>query len=307
MTETIPQPRTEVAADQIEDTAPESAKPGLLVLAPLRIEANAVRRGLTRPTSQVLRTGMGATRARKSAVKSQPHSFGAMVVMGTAAGLSDDLSPGDLVVATEVSDGETTVAAARRRPARGGAAPRRAATPARDGWSPCGKIVKASERVTACCRRLPRRRHGVGRPGRQPRAGGPVAVIRAVSDAGFGPGMVSGGMAALRSLRLAAPVAEKWAAACRERTVLLAGPRSFCAGRGAGHRDRGARARAARRPGLRAQADRAQHPGGLRPGAARRGVRRRARRGAGRRDGGVLRARRVARGARRRVRTAGCR
>jgi 4-hydroxy-3-methylbut-2-enyl diphosphate reductase len=57
-----------------------------------------------------------------------------------------------------------------------------------------------------------------------------VAVIRAVSDGGFGPGMVTGGMAALRSLRAAAPVAERWAAACRERTVLLAGPRSFCAG-----------------------------------------------------------------------------
>ena len=47
MTETIPHPRTEAAADQIEETVPESAKPGLLVLAPLRIEANAVRRGLT--------------------------------------------------------------------------------------------------------------------------------------------------------------------------------------------------------------------------------------------------------------------
>ena len=32
-------------------------------------------------------------------------------------------------------------------------------------------------------------------------AGRPVAVIRAVSDGGFGPGMVTGGMAALRSLR----------------------------------------------------------------------------------------------------------
>jgi 4-hydroxy-3-methylbut-2-en-1-yl diphosphate reductase len=61
-------------------------------------------------------------------------------------------------------------------------------------------------------------------------AGRPVAVIRAVSDTGFGPGMVGGGIAALRSLRKAAPVAEKWAAACGERTVLLAGPRSFCAG-----------------------------------------------------------------------------
>ena len=53
---------------------------------------------------------MGATRSRKSAAQSQPGPFGAMVVMGTAAGLAADLSPGDLVVATEVTDGETTIA-----------------------------------------------------------------------------------------------------------------------------------------------------------------------------------------------------
>src|ERR1700749_1687939 len=108
MTETIPQPRTEAAADQTEEGAPESAKPGLLVLAPLRLGANAVRRGLTNPPRHVRHPGRGTTRARKAAVKSQPLSFGAMVVMGTAAGLSADLSPGDLVVASEVSDGETT-------------------------------------------------------------------------------------------------------------------------------------------------------------------------------------------------------
>ena len=115
MTETIPQPRT-AAADQTETVspeegaAPESAKPGLLILAPLRIEANAVRRGLTQSTSHVLHTGMGATRAKRSAEKgTTPSFFGGVAVMGTAASLSDDLHPGDLVVATEVSDGETTV------------------------------------------------------------------------------------------------------------------------------------------------------------------------------------------------------
>jgi 4-hydroxy-3-methylbut-2-enyl diphosphate reductase len=41
---------------------------------------------------------------------------------------------------------------------------------------------------------------------------------------------VPGGIAALRSLRLAGPVLAQWAAACRPRQVLLAGPRSFCAG-----------------------------------------------------------------------------
>jgi 4-hydroxy-3-methylbut-2-en-1-yl diphosphate reductase len=228
MTETIPQPRTEAAADHTEESAPESAKPGLLVLAPLRLEANAVRRGLTSPTSRVQHTGMGATRARKSAVKSQPLSFGAMVVMGTAAGLSTDLSPGDLVVASEVTDGETTVAL----PGADLLATelRRAGLTARAGrLITVQKLVKSTERqrlaadgyLAADMETAPLLGAANGRP---------MAVIRAVSDAGFGPGMVGGGIAALRSLRKAAPVAEKWAAACRARTVLLAGPRSFCAG-----------------------------------------------------------------------------
>src|SRR6202021_3990985 len=96
MTETIPEPR--VAEEAAFGDSPAVA-PGVLVYAPLRFEANAVRRGLTRPTSHVQRTGMGATRSRKSAAQSKPGPFGAMVVMGTAAGLAADLSPGDLVVA----------------------------------------------------------------------------------------------------------------------------------------------------------------------------------------------------------------
>src|SRR6202034_4786184 len=107
MTETIPQPRV---AEEAAFGDSSAVAPALLVYAPLRFEANAVRRGLTRSTSHVQRTGMGATRSRKSAAQSQPGPFGAMVVMGTAAGLADGLSPGDLVVATEVTDGETTIA-----------------------------------------------------------------------------------------------------------------------------------------------------------------------------------------------------
>jgi len=237
MTETIPQPRT-AAADHVEEGAPESAKPGLLVLAPLRLEAGAVRRGFTRPASQVVHTGMGTTRAKKSAGKSQPHSFsGGVVVMGTAAGLADDLHPGDLVVATEVSDGETTIAL----PGAGllAAELRRAGLTARAGRIvTVQKLVKSSARLrlaaqgylaadmeSAALVAAVKAPAGAG-----PAALPPVAVIRAVSDGGFGPSMVSGGLAALRSLRKAAPIAEKWAAACQARTVLLAGPRSFCAG-----------------------------------------------------------------------------
>jgi 4-hydroxy-3-methylbut-2-enyl diphosphate reductase len=248
MTETIPQPRTAEAADVKKPGADAAAPegPGLLVFAPLRLEASAIRRGLTRPASQVVRTGMGATRSRKSAGQamgtafgaaspagkragqSHPGPFHAMVVMGTAAGLTDDLHPGDLVVAAEVTDGETTVALPGADLLA--AELRRAGLSARAGKiTTVQKLIKSSERTRLAA-------DGSIAADMESAAlvaaadGRPVAVIRAVSDGGFGPGMVTGGMAALRALRAAAPVAERWAAACGERTVLLAGPRSFCAG-----------------------------------------------------------------------------
>jgi 4-hydroxy-3-methylbut-2-en-1-yl diphosphate reductase len=269
MTETIPQPRV---AEEAAFADSPAVGAGLLVYAPLRFEANAVRRGLTLPTSHVHRTGMGATRSRKSAAQSKPGPFGAMVVMGTAAGLAADLSPGDLVVATEVSDGETTVTLPGADLLA--AELRRAGLNARAGRViQVKKIVGSSERsrlaadgylaadmesaaIVAAVKGLvppagePAKSAGGGDADATAlgdaaayslnavdaaalaaaTAGHPVAVIRAVSDGGFGPGMVTGGIAALRSLRAAAPVAERWAAACRPRTVLLAGPRSFCAG-----------------------------------------------------------------------------
>src|SRR5205823_13359857 len=44
------------------------------------------------------------------------------------------------------------------------------------------------------------------------------------------PGTVTRGLAALRSLRAAAPAFGEWAAALGAREVVLASPRSFCAG-----------------------------------------------------------------------------
>src|SRR5215469_3801574 len=191
MTETIPQPS---ATEDAETDEPESATAngGLLVLSPLRLEANAVRRGLRVASSRVQRTGMGAARSRKSVSgESKPGTFGAMVVMGVAAGLTDDLRPGDLVVATEVSDGDTVV------PLPGAdllaAELRRAGLPARAGKIVMvPKIVKSAERAALA---------GKGYLAADMESAAlvdaagdrPVAVIRAVSDAGFGPGMVTGG------------------------------------------------------------------------------------------------------------------
>src|SRR5256885_288891 len=62
----------------------------------------------------------------------------------------------------------------------------------------------------------------------------PVAVIRAISDTRrrplHSPAALAGGLHALRSLRAAGPVLSRWAAAAGQRRLLLAGPRSFCAG-----------------------------------------------------------------------------
>jgi 4-hydroxy-3-methylbut-2-en-1-yl diphosphate reductase len=212
----------------VNTTGPDAAGTGLLVFAPLRLEANAVRRGLREPGSRVLRTGMGATRAAKVARESQPGPFGAMVVMGTAAGVATDLKPGDLVVATEVTDGNGTVALPGADLLA--AELRRAGLSARAGkLATVPSLVKSSDRPKLAAQGfLAADMESAALVGAV--EGRPVAVIRAVSDGGLGLGMVSGGLAALRSLRLAAPVAERWAAACAERTVLLAGPRSFCAG-----------------------------------------------------------------------------
>ncbi len=89
---------------------------GLTVLAPLRAEAAAVRRGA--PLAKVVVTGMGPKRSLRSLERIEPvapdltpHSIPPLVVMGVCGALQPGLSAGDLVVATEVRDpnGFTTV------------------------------------------------------------------------------------------------------------------------------------------------------------------------------------------------------
>ena len=225
MTATIPRPRP-----QGSEAAP--ATPGTLICAPLRIEARAVRRGLeaagehSAHPPEVLRTGYGTTRAARVAGQLSHEPFGQMMIMGVGGGLTTDLSPGDLVVGTEV--GAVTCASA---PILAGEL-RRAGLPARTGRiTTVDHLVRRSQRaklaaegwLVADMESAPLAAAAAGRP---------VAVIRAVSDTPHHPlaGIVSGGLAALRSLRGAAPVTQRWAAACGTRQVLLAGPRSFCAG-----------------------------------------------------------------------------
>jgi 4-hydroxy-3-methylbut-2-en-1-yl diphosphate reductase len=248
MTDTIPRRRGD------EDLSEPPRTDSLLLCAPLRIEARALRRGLRSaggsgpaatggkvssvappgqqglgdPAGQpaVIRTGYGTTRAAQQAGALSHRPFGQMMIMGVGGGLSTDLSPGDLVVGTEI--GPVTCASA---PILVGEL-RRAGLSARVGRiTTVDHLVRRAERAKLAAEGwlladMESAQLAAAADGR------PVAVIRAVSDTPHHPlvGIVSGGLAALRSLRAAAPVAQRWAAACGTRQVLLAGPRSFCAG-----------------------------------------------------------------------------
>jgi 4-hydroxy-3-methylbut-2-enyl diphosphate reductase len=195
----------------------EPAKAEPLILAPLRPEARAVRKGL--PGADVRRTGFGPKRAKRAADEIGQASFGQLIIMGTAAGLASDLNPGDLVVDAAQPSAPLLAGELRRAGLR--ARTGTLATVDHSIHSAERRELAASGAVAADMESGVLAAAAAGRP---------TAVIRAVSDRGFGPSMITGGLAALRSLRQAAPIAQRWAEACGDRTVLLAGPRSFCAG-----------------------------------------------------------------------------
>ena len=86
-----------------------------VICAPLRVEARALRRGLRdlngngSAAVQVLRTGYGPARSAAAAARLEQSGAGVVAVGGVAGALTDDLSPGDLVVASEVTGGGTAV------------------------------------------------------------------------------------------------------------------------------------------------------------------------------------------------------
>jgi len=155
-------------------------------------------------------------------------------VAGVAGALSPRLRPGDLVVASEIRtlDGATF-------PCSSG--PVAAALRALGIEPHVGPIV-TTERL-----RLPKaERARLVASGAlavdmesawiaRAVGGRPFAVVRTIVDTPDRPlwrpvATVSGGIRALRALRRAGPALASWASAAGPRTVLLAGPRSFCAG-----------------------------------------------------------------------------
>lgn len=74
----------------------------LVVAAPLRLEASALRRGAS--GLRVLRTGAGPARARRAAEHLRRDAAAALLVAGVCGALDPSLEPGDVLVASELRD-----------------------------------------------------------------------------------------------------------------------------------------------------------------------------------------------------------
>jgi 4-hydroxy-3-methylbut-2-enyl diphosphate reductase len=203
----------------------------LTVCAPLRLEARAVRRGLA-GGGDVIRTGFGARRSALQAAKLRARDGGMIAIAGTCGALSPGLRPGDLIVATEVSGPGGSLSCPSAALLAGDL--RRAGLRVHEGHiATVTSLFDAGQRAQAAARGAiavdMESSYLLAAAG-----GRPAVVLRAVSDSAdrplLRPGLVTGGIAALRSLRLAAPALLRWAAAAGSRKVLLGGPRSFCAG-----------------------------------------------------------------------------
>jgi 4-hydroxy-3-methylbut-2-en-1-yl diphosphate reductase len=206
----------------------------LTVCAPLAVEARALRRGLAGSGGRVrvVRTGYGPKRAAAAAARIAASSPGMLAVGGVGGGLTDGLKVGDIVVASHVTDGTTTVECA--------SAPLLAGELRRAGLRVQTGPIATVDHLVRSGQHAKLAASGAvavdmeSAPLLAGAAGNPAVVIRAISDTPghpvLSPGIVTGGIAALRSLRQAAPALARWAAAVGPRQVLLASPRSFCAG-----------------------------------------------------------------------------
>ena len=203
-----------------------------VICTPLRAERAALRPAL--PTTRLVRTGMGPARsvASLAALRRTWPGPVPVLVAGVGGGLVAELRPGDVVVASEVRGGPQPVpcpsgpllAGALRRlglPVHLGpvvTSPRLVGGATRQALAATGALAVDMESAYLA----------------DAAAGGPFAALRVVVDTPGRPlprpGTPRRGALALRALRRAGPAIEQWAAATGAREILLAAPRSFCAG-----------------------------------------------------------------------------
>jgi 4-hydroxy-3-methylbut-2-enyl diphosphate reductase len=176
---------------------------------------------------------MGPARARIAAARAQAIEADAVAVAGVCGGVAPELRAGDVVCASELRREDGTVTAVP------GAALLAAALRRRGLRARVGPILSV-ERLAGPSARAAARADGVLAVDMESAwlaeaaAERPFAVLRTVADAAgrrlADPRLAPSGVRALASLRRAGSVLDEWAAALGPRRVLLAGPRSFCAG-----------------------------------------------------------------------------
>ncbi|WP_213452314.1 4-hydroxy-3-methylbut-2-enyl diphosphate reductase [Rhizomonospora bruguierae] len=210
---------------------------GWAIYAPMRMETRALRAGLPDGDGHVHRTGVGARRARQAFRAGTVPPV--MAVAGMCGGLDPELRPGDVVVADEVRTDALTegaIPATLHLPA----APLLAAALRRRGLTVHVGPMVSTDRLASGAQRERLAATGAlaadlesawvlsARPGAVP------ACVRVVADPAPGhvlrPITLAHIRRALRSLPPVAAGLAEWSAAATVRQVLLASPRSFCAG-----------------------------------------------------------------------------
>jgi 4-hydroxy-3-methylbut-2-en-1-yl diphosphate reductase len=201
---------------------------GLTVLAPMSVEAHAVRAGA--PWARVHRIGMGPRRAARSA---HVVEGGAVLIAGFGGALDPELEPGDVVLASELRGPTGTtpcpdpsiLAGVLRR---GGLRVR------------VGPIASSQRLVVRERRRMLQRTGALAvdmesawlAPATRAQ---PLVTLRVVLDTHRQElhrplRTLAGAAVAYRTLRRACELAEDWARALGPREVVLASPRASCAG-----------------------------------------------------------------------------
>jgi 4-hydroxy-3-methylbut-2-enyl diphosphate reductase len=203
----------------------------IVVLAPLALEARAVRTGA--PWADVRRIGMGPRRAARSAQLSAASGNRPILIAGFCGALDPELEPGDIVLASElrgptgttVCDDPTILAGVLRR---GGL---------RVHIAP----IASSQRLVVGERRWTLYRSGAAAvdmesawlaPAVRRR---PLVTLRVVLDTNRRElhrplQTVTGAAIAYRALRRACSLVEEWAHSLGSREIVLASPRASCAG-----------------------------------------------------------------------------
>jgi len=205
----------------------------LLVFAPLRLEAACLSPSL-RSRSRVIRTGMGPERSRIAAARGLAvEDASGVAVVGVCAAARPGLEPGHVFLASELRSPDGTSI-----PVPGSSL---LATSLRGSGVEVEVGTLASvEAIAGPCERRYLAETGAATVDMESAwlaeaaAGRPLAVLRTVVEPAsqelLDPRTAVAGIRALLALRRATPALERWHDALRPRRVVLASPRSFCAG-----------------------------------------------------------------------------